>query len=623
MGNQACCSNDAGDKEISGVTARTDAFAETNVPSLPSQGQRAMTAEASQKASEDVNSGVMAWIQWTPEEGVPSFKSLRTYFPTAIPGSVVVKRTALSLKEYGFTPENTIYGQSLCPDEINCLKGGMAYSLMEYWGECFPMGGIGGAPFVGKTGFMAFSHHVPDDGNVLIFFGPHIAISESGELGKHLREGQTKESTACGAVLAAYSALTQVEGAGIRRSSMVDSDGCDMQQDWLKDHLGRRIDKIKNAKEPISALIYEAYECVKETMLSIVNNNFGNGKLVLVGGIQLNMPRPHEDHFQPLMFRMISKNGDVKDLLSEFDFKTAFYSEDLQERCFDLFSWLNMSPSPTSPCFAAMHRYFPACLPGEIIVRKMAEALRKFGLTPENTIYGQSLCPDEINCEKGGMAYSLTEYWGECFPMGGIGGAPFVGKTGFMAFSHHVPENGNVVVVFGPHIAVSESGELGKHKREGQRSESTACGAILAAYAALKDVNGAYVPRVIDSDDHDMQQDWLKNKFGERLDHIRSAKEPTLALIYEAYKCVEEKMLTIVNNNFGSGKLVLLGGIQINVPQPYKDHFQPIMFKVISKDGSQVDLLAELSLDHVKSYLKQSYTSCIRPKHLKKGAGGA
>ena len=63
-----------------------------------------------------------------------------------------------------------------------------------------------------------------------------------------------------------------------------------------------------------------------------------------------------------------------------------------------------------------------------------------FGLTPQNTIYGQSICPDEINNEKGDLASMMGDYWGECFPLGGIGGAPFVGKTGFAAFSHHVPE---------------------------------------------------------------------------------------------------------------------------------------------------------------------------------------
>lgn len=31
---------------------------------------------------------------------------------------------------------------------------------------------------------------VPDDGNIFILFGPHIAISETGELGKYKRIGQ-------------------------------------------------------------------------------------------------------------------------------------------------------------------------------------------------------------------------------------------------------------------------------------------------------------------------------------------------------------------------------------------------------------------------------------------------
>ena len=89
------------------------------------------------------------------------------------------------------------------------------------------MGGIGGAPFVGKTGFAAFSHHVPDDGHVLILFGPHVGVreprkwsgpvvdsrladaalrqvSEAGVVGKYCRKGQSCDSSACGAVLSAY-----------------------------------------------------------------------------------------------------------------------------------------------------------------------------------------------------------------------------------------------------------------------------------------------------------------------------------------------------------------------------------------------------------------------------------
>merc|ERR1719201_497486 len=140
--------------------------------------------------------------------------------------------------------------------------------------------------------------------------------------------------------------------------------------------------------------------------------------------------------------------------------------------------------------------------------------------------------------------------------MGGIGGAPYVGKTGFMAFSHHVPENGNVIIMFGPHIAISESGEIGKYKRIGQSCESGACGAVLAAYAACK--NGT----VGDLDEDDMEQCWLMDKIGKQVADVTASSEPLAAVTMAAYEAIKEKMLKIVNTGFGGGKLVLIGGLQ-------------------------------------------------------------
>merc|ERR1719454_1111744 len=102
------------------------------------------------------------------------------------------------------TPLNTIFGTSICPDEINTMQGSLAAIMKRHWGKCFPMGGISGIPFAGKTGFVAFSHHVPDDGNVMVMFGPHVGISDDGTIGKFVRRGQKKQSTACGAVIGAY-----------------------------------------------------------------------------------------------------------------------------------------------------------------------------------------------------------------------------------------------------------------------------------------------------------------------------------------------------------------------------------------------------------------------------------
>ena len=45
----------------------------------------------------------------------------------------------------------------------------------------FKMGGLNGFPFTGLTGMSAFSSHVPDNGAVLIFYGP-ILVSQKKEL---------------------------------------------------------------------------------------------------------------------------------------------------------------------------------------------------------------------------------------------------------------------------------------------------------------------------------------------------------------------------------------------------------------------------------------------------------
>jgi len=51
------------------------------------------------------------------------------------------------------------------------------------------LSGLAGLPFVGKAGWGAFSHHVPDDGNIVVLFAPHVGIDSFGNVGKIRREG--------------------------------------------------------------------------------------------------------------------------------------------------------------------------------------------------------------------------------------------------------------------------------------------------------------------------------------------------------------------------------------------------------------------------------------------------
>jgi hypothetical protein len=89
------------------------------------------------------------------------------------------------------------------------------------------------------------------------------------------------------------------------------------------------------------------------------------------------------------------------------------------------------------------------------------------GLTPENTLFSHSVCPDEINHEEGDITNVLALHFGEIFSLGGLAGIPFSGKTGFGAYAAHVPDGGNIFVLFAPHCAVSEEGKCGKYHRLG------------------------------------------------------------------------------------------------------------------------------------------------------------
>lgn len=235
--------------------------------------------------------------------------TVQSAFPGAISGYEMLPKVLKALKPYGVKPKNTIYGQSICSDEINNEKGQISTLMTNYYGKVFPMGGIGGAPYVGKTGFGAFSAHVPDDGHVVVLFGPHIGFSPSGDAAKFLRTGQAKVSTACGAVVAAYN---QINAGG------VSDDPQDMEQSWLRRKLSAHAGAVGKSSSPMIDLVMKAYQEIESEMLDIVNTNYGPGNLVLIGGIQINMPYPTPGYFLPLHFSIRSASSGPTDLMSAF-----------------------------------------------------------------------------------------------------------------------------------------------------------------------------------------------------------------------------------------------------------------------------------------------------------------
>jgi hypothetical protein len=133
-------------------------------------------------------------------------------------------------------------------------------------------------------------------------------------------------------------------------------------------------------------------------------------------------------------------------------------------------------------------RWFPGALKGRLVEEIAFEKLYNLGFRNENTLYGDCSCPDEINHnDPGEDISSLFRYrWGAQFTLGGIGGLPYSGKTGWAAFSSHTPKNGNITVLFAPHVGIDRDGKVGKVHRQGIKESSTACGAAVGAYNAVR-----------------------------------------------------------------------------------------------------------------------------------------
>ena len=108
-----------------------------------------------------------------------------------MPGVRLDKLTARLLTKIGFTDDNTLFADSTCPDEINHNdhETDVTALFQRRWGELFPLGGLAGLPFAGKTGWHAFSSHCPEDGHILILFAPHVGVDYEGKVGSFYREG--------------------------------------------------------------------------------------------------------------------------------------------------------------------------------------------------------------------------------------------------------------------------------------------------------------------------------------------------------------------------------------------------------------------------------------------------
>jgi hypothetical protein len=201
---------------------------------------------------------------------------IRQYYPNAITTIDTVNRVIDYVEErLDLDSSQIIMADSICSDDVNSIQ----YPIRagEFLGP-FKMGGLDGFPFTGLTGMGAFASHIPDDGAVFIYYGPHIGISKEGVLGEIHRFGQTKNSGCCGAAKAALNKLTN---NAIVEGEVTD---IDYQMNTIEQILLRQKDRVMQASQPLYEATEIIYEAIDARIQELVDKTTYHCRYVLLMG---------------------------------------------------------------------------------------------------------------------------------------------------------------------------------------------------------------------------------------------------------------------------------------------------------------------------------------------------
>lgn len=187
----------------------------------------------------------------------------------------------------------------------------------------------------------AFLSHTPTNGKVVIMYGPHVGISDDGQVGKVERLSKDKLSGSCGAGLGAYKAIYAEIKAAEEEKAKAAADGkpppppapatkpkklsvMDNQEEYIIRRLKPKLTSpaalaVSSAAMP-AFVTTRMYDLVKELLMEEMKAYWsGSGawdsidEIVLLGGIVVNRGQFsgsiefREDFFQPLVFDSYTK----------------------------------------------------------------------------------------------------------------------------------------------------------------------------------------------------------------------------------------------------------------------------------------------------------------------------
>lgn len=206
---------------------------------------------------------------------------IRKFYPNALTTIDSVNKFIDYLEnELDLEPSQVMLADSICSDDVNSIQ--YPARALEFLGP-FKMGGLDGFPFTGLTGMGAFASHVPDEGAVLVYYGPHIGITKDGKIGEIHRIGQTKNTGCCGAAKGALGKLlnNQIEAGNVTEM--------DYQMNSIEQILLKEKERVANAEIPLFEATEVIYEAIDKRINELVENTNYNCKyVILMGAVLIN-----------------------------------------------------------------------------------------------------------------------------------------------------------------------------------------------------------------------------------------------------------------------------------------------------------------------------------------------
>lgn len=227
-----------------------------------------------------------------------------------------------------------------------------------------------------------------------------------------------------------------------------------------------------------------------------------------------------------------------------------------------------------------VNKEYPGAKTGEEVTETYLNLIEKeYQSDLSKMLFATSVCSDDVN-----VSTDFRRVLSRPFTMGGLGGLPYSGFTGMVAYSHHIPDGGDAFIFYGPHIGITDDGELGRMRRVGQTRLTNSCGALMLAlerFGAEEHGLETYVPHHVD---YDYQQMMLESMLMPFKHQILIADNPKKEITNFAYYKIDKQIKRLVKmaiKEFQCEKIFLLGGIIINTAEEYHDYVQIKNFDVI------------------------------------------